>query len=117
MPRLSLQDKARAIGQLEAGVRGYRVAAAFGVSPGTISKLKTKFRETGDVKDRPRSGRPRKTTPQEDRFLTLASLRDRRLPAILAKKIGAQATCLALFLIPRMPDHYIMYLIVKGTNQ
>lgn len=81
MPRLSLQDKARAIGQLEAGVPGYRVAAAFGVSPATISKLKTKFRETGDVKDRPRSGRPRKTTPQEDRFLTLASLRNRRLPA------------------------------------
>ena len=73
MPRLSLQDRAGAIGQLEAGVPAYRVAA-FGVSPGSISKLKTKFRETGEVKDPPRSGRPKKTTPQEDRFLTLASL-------------------------------------------
>ena len=81
MPCQSLQYKALAIGELEAGVPGYRVAAAFGVSPGTISKLKTKFCETGDVKDRPRSGCPRKTTPQEDRFLTLASLRNRRLPA------------------------------------
>ena len=53
MPRLSLQDRARAIGQLEAGVPAYRVAASFGVSPGSISKLKTKFRETGEVKDRP----------------------------------------------------------------
>ncbi|KAJ8381891.1 hypothetical protein SKAU_G00026690 [Synaphobranchus kaupii] len=79
MPRLSLQDKARAIGQMEAGVKVRRVAALFGVSPGTISKLRTKFRETGEVKDRPRSGRPKKTTPQEDRFLTLASLRNRRL--------------------------------------
>ena len=52
MPRLSLQDKARAIGQLEAGVPGYRVAAAFGVSPATISKLRTKFRETKLVMSR-----------------------------------------------------------------
>ena len=79
MPRLSLQDKARAIGQLEAGIPVRRVAALCGVSPGNFFKLRTKFRETGEVKDRPRSGRPRKTTPPEDRFLTLASLRNRRL--------------------------------------
>ena len=78
-PRLSLQDKAPAIGQLEAGILVRRVAALFGVSPGTISKCRTKFCETGEVKDRPQSGRPRKTTPQEDWFLTLASLRNRRL--------------------------------------
>ncbi|KAK1904362.1 Transposable element Tcb1 transposase, partial [Dissostichus eleginoides] len=72
-------DKARAIGQLEAVVPVRRVAALCGVSPGNISKLRTKFRETGEVKDRPRRGRPRKTTPPEDRFLTLASLRNRRL--------------------------------------
>ena len=53
MPRLSLHDKACAIGQLEAGVPVRRVAALFGVSPGTTSKLRTKFRETGEVKDRP----------------------------------------------------------------
>ena len=71
MPSLSNLEKARAIGQVEAGVPQNQVAALFGVSPGTISKLKAKFRETGDVKDRPRSGRPKKTTPQEDRFITL----------------------------------------------
>ena len=71
MPRLSNLEKARAIGQVEAGVPQNQVAALFGVSPGTISKLKAKFRETGDVKDRPRSGRPKMTTPQEDRFITL----------------------------------------------
>ncbi|KAK1886315.1 putative protein y4xN, partial [Dissostichus eleginoides] len=72
-------EKARAIGQLEAGIPVSRVAALCGVSPGNISKLRTKFRETGEVKDRPQSGRPRKTTPPEDRFLTIASLRNRRL--------------------------------------
>ena len=61
MPCLSLQDKDCAIGQLEAGVPVRREAALFGVSPGTIFKLRTKFRETGEVKDRQRSGLPRKT--------------------------------------------------------
>ena len=60
MPRLSNVEKARAIGQIEAGVPQKDVAALFGVSPGTISKWKAKFQETGDVKDRPRSGRPKK---------------------------------------------------------
>ena len=32
---------------------------------------------TGNVAERPRSGRPRKTTPQEDRFLTTSSRRNR----------------------------------------
>ena len=79
MPRLSYLDKALAIGKVEAGVPENQVAALFGVSPGTISKLKAKFCQTGDVKDRPRSGRPRKTTPQEDRFITRTVLRNRRL--------------------------------------
>ena len=68
MPRLSNLDRARAIGQLEAGVKQSVVAARFGVGQSTISKLKTKFRNTGDVKDRPKSGRPRITTHRVDRM-------------------------------------------------
>ena len=79
MPRLTDLDRARAIGQLQAGVPQNQVAALFGVSPSTISKVKAKFHITGDVRDRPRSGRPKKTTPEEDRFLTLSALRNRRL--------------------------------------
>ena len=35
--------------QFKAGVPASRVAASFGFSPGTISKLRSKFRETGEV--------------------------------------------------------------------
>ena len=62
MPRLSNLLKAQAIGQLQAGVPQKDVAARFGVSASTISRLRAKFLESGEVKDRPRSGRPKKTT-------------------------------------------------------
>uniref|UniRef100_A0A8C5A5A7 Transposase Tc1-like domain-containing protein n=1 Tax=Gadus morhua TaxID=8049 RepID=A0A8C5A5A7_GADMO len=69
------------IGQLQAGVPQNQVAALFGVSPSTPPKPKAHI--MGDVKDRTRSGRPKKTTTQEDRFITLSALRryGRRLSA------------------------------------
>uniref|UniRef100_A0A8C4GFR7 Transposase Tc1-like domain-containing protein n=1 Tax=Dicentrarchus labrax TaxID=13489 RepID=A0A8C4GFR7_DICLA len=79
MPRLTDLDRALAIGQLQAGVPQNQVAVLFGVSPRAISKLRAQFHITLDVKDRPRSGRPKKMTPQEDHFLTLSALRCRRL--------------------------------------
>ena len=75
MPRLSLLDKARAIGQHEVGIHRNVVAQNFGISQSTVSRLQQKFRETGDVKDRPRSGRPKVTTPAEDRYIRRLALR------------------------------------------
>ena len=69
MPRLSLVVKARAIGQLQAGVHQSEVAQTFGVHRSTKSRWRTKFHETGYVKGRPRSGRNRVTTPAEDRYI------------------------------------------------
>ncbi|KAJ8268067.1 hypothetical protein COCON_G00132390 [Conger conger] len=53
MPCLSDLNKARAIGKFQARVPQKQAAASFGVSPSTISKLKAKFHEMGDVRDRP----------------------------------------------------------------
>jgi len=75
MPRLSLVDKVRAIGQIKAGVHQSEIAQIFDVDQSTISRWRRKFRETGDVKDRPRSGRPRITTPGEDRYIRRMSSR------------------------------------------
>ena len=52
-----------AIGLLEAGTPVKRVAQRMDVSPNAIRKLPGKHQETGQVKDRPRTGRPRVTTP------------------------------------------------------
>jgi len=63
----------RALGMLEAGMAMTHVARNIGVSHCTISRLRTKFNATGLLKDRPRSSRPRKTTANEDRYITLTS--------------------------------------------
>lgn len=91
MPRLSLLDKARVIGQLQAGVHQNLVSQNFGISQSTVSRLRQKYRETGEVKDRPRSGRPRVTTPVEDRYIRVLALRNRRLTArVIQGRIAGQ---------------------------
>ena len=81
MVRLSNVDRARALGMVQDGQPQYEVATLFGVSRGTISKLMTRYRETHDVKDRPRSGRPRSTTAQTDRRIVGLAARRRFVTA------------------------------------
>ena len=57
---------------LVAGWKQRDVAVLFDVSQSIISKLRLRYRDTHDAKDRPRSGRPRITTD---------SLRNRRITA------------------------------------
>ena len=47
-----------------------RVADHFRVNHSIIVRLMQLFRQTGNVTDRPRAGRPHKTTPREDRLIS-----------------------------------------------
>ena len=49
------------------------------MSESAIFRLRTKYRQTGTVKDRPRPGRPRKTTRRENNFIVTSSRRNRFL--------------------------------------
>ena len=81
MAKLSNVDRARILGMLEGGRSRRDVAAQFNVCQATLSNLIRRYNETHEVKDRHRSGRPRATTPQEDRRIRLLSLRSRTTPA------------------------------------
>ena len=81
MPRLSDNQRNQAIGMLQAGVSKSDVARRFGCHPSSVSRLVSRFTATNSVKDLPRSGRPRKTTPADDRRMVLKTLRNRRLSA------------------------------------
>ena len=78
-------QRERAIGMLTDGMSARDVARHFQRHESTLSRLLNRFRQTGNVADRPRSGRPRKTTPREDRFLTTSSRRNRFLSS---QKLG-----------------------------
>ena len=65
-----------AIGMLTGGSRVKDVAQHFHVSESAISRLRAKNHQTGNIKDRPRPGRPRKTTRREDNFIVTSSRRN-----------------------------------------
>ena len=81
MPRLGNDERHHAMGMLDGGMSCRQVAHHFGCSPSTITRLLQRHRETGSVNDRPRSGRERVTTPDQDRYIVLQHLRDRFLTA------------------------------------
>ena len=63
------------------GQRQQQVALQFGVNVSTIEHLVRRLRDTGRVADRPRLGRPRVTTPRQDRAIHLSHLRNRHVTA------------------------------------
>ena len=77
MPRLSAADRNIAIGRLEAGESQSAVARHFNVHHTTINRLWHRYNQFNSTNDRPRSGRPRVTTPAQDRFIRLFHLRHR----------------------------------------
>ena len=81
---MTFEQRERTIGMLTAGMSARDVASHFQRHESTNQLLK-KFQQTGHVADRPRSGRPRKTTLQEDRFLTTSSRHNRFLSS---QKLG-----------------------------
>ena len=63
-------DRGRAIARLQQRIAVREVARRLGVAASVICRLQQRWQATGRVQDRPRSGRPRKTTRREDRYIT-----------------------------------------------
>mgnify|MGYP001546042603 CR=1 FL=1 len=77
MRKLTEIQRAKATGLADSGWSNTRIAQHMGVCKRTIARNNSRVRETGGYKDRPRSGRPRATTPREDRRVTSIALRTR----------------------------------------
>lgn len=82
-PRRKLNDfeRAQATAWLQDQIGVREVARRLGVSHPVIIRLHRRFQATGRVQDRPRSGRPRKTTAREDRFIQRQARQERRATA------------------------------------
>ena len=81
MPRLNSLESGQAVDMLQAGSTQDRVAGIFGVNRRTILRLWSIFSTTGSISDTTRSGRPRVTTPREDRYIRRTHRQNRFEPA------------------------------------
>ncbi|GFY05659.1 transposable element Tcb1 transposase [Trichonephila clavipes] len=71
-------DRWRAVGRIEAGQSIKDVALFFSVHHSVISRLWKQFQTTQTVVRRSVGGRPRVTTPAEDRYIAIVAKRNRR---------------------------------------
>ena len=74
MPRLTEVQRGQAIALQMQGQRQQQVALQFGMNVSTTERIVRRLRNTRRVADRPRRGRPRITTPRQDRAICLAHL-------------------------------------------
>ncbi|KFM73940.1 Transposable element Tcb1 transposase, partial [Stegodyphus mimosarum] len=81
--RTHLDDflRGRIIGRLECGRTQLEVSDELGIVQSVISRLWQQFQDDGNVIRRYRTGRPRVTTPNEDRHLAVTAKRNKRSTA------------------------------------
>lgn len=77
--RLSNLERGKVYGLAEAGWTQYQIAAELNCTTKTVRELLKKIENRESLEDAPRSGRPKATTPREDRTIKFKSLSDRRL--------------------------------------
>lgn len=75
------EEVTRAVTLLEEGFTQRYVAERLRVSQPVVCRLWNRYRELNTFKRRPGSGRQKKTTPAEDRFLRLQAIRNRKSTA------------------------------------
>ena len=75
--QLSYFDKNQIIGMHEAGMSARGIGSSTGIPRTTIQDVIANFKETGSCDRRTGSGRPRKTTHDEDHHMLLSIKRDR----------------------------------------
>ncbi|GFW09116.1 uncharacterized protein TNCV_3082081 [Trichonephila clavipes] len=84
--------RGRIIGKLEEGRRVTSVAAEFGIAHSIVSRLWRQFQTTGTAIRGFSSGRPRGTTPADDRDIVLQARRNSRQTAGEIARHTTQAT-------------------------
>lgn len=89
---LSIAERHQALALLQDGKSQRYVARRHGVSQKAISNLWTRFQQTNSVQDRRRSGRPRVTSQQDDRYIRLIVLRSRHITATSVNDTFRHAT-------------------------
>ncbi|GFW20130.1 paired domain-containing protein [Trichonephila clavipes] len=75
--QLDMFTKRRIVGMLESSRSQTEVSRILNVDQSVISRLWQRFQRTEDVTLQPVSGRPRVTTPRQDRYLVISARHQR----------------------------------------
>ena len=86
MPRLNEAQRNQAVDMIRAGVSQNEVNRRFGVHRNTISALWRRYQQSGNTRDRRRSGRPRVTSLRQDTYIRVTHLRNRLQTAALTAR-------------------------------
>lgn len=78
---ISNEDRLRVVLKAEQGISHRQIAREMNINRKSVDRIVKKHQETGSVKDRERSGRPKLSTIRDDRALVRTSLSDRQLTA------------------------------------
>ncbi|GBM43381.1 hypothetical protein AVEN_264601-1 [Araneus ventricosus] len=84
--------RGRIIGRLECGRTLLEVSEELGITQSVISRLWQRFQDDGNVSRCYSTGRPRVTTPNEDRYLAVTAKRNRRSTASYLSRQLSSAT-------------------------
>ena len=76
---LSQNERSQIVGQLRLGETQRNVAQRFNITQGAVSKIFSKYRNTGNVANFRRSGRRRVTTRREDLAMVNIATRNRQI--------------------------------------
>ena len=69
---LNSKERAAIVALTDSGQSIRKISNTLGIAQSTVVYWQKRHRETGDVERQPRSGRPRKTNPEEDRRIRQA---------------------------------------------
>ncbi len=72
-----LEDRGKIIAYRSKGSSIRQIASLVGCSPSTVQRTIERFNVTGNLRDRPRSGRKANLTASDDRYILICSKRDR----------------------------------------
>ncbi|GFY22826.1 HTH_Tnp_Tc3_2 domain-containing protein [Trichonephila clavipes] len=97
--------RGRIIGKLEEGRSVTSVAAEFGIAHSIVSRLWRQFQTKGTTIRGLSSGRPRGSTPANDRYIVLQARRNRRQTAGEIARHMTQATGRPVRCVPLTPAH------------
>ena len=102
MTRLNNDQRNQAIGMLNAGTSATVISQHFGCTRKTIERLRRRFRVTGNVAERPRSGRPRVTTAVEDKICLIVINGNINAQTYINNVLAVEALPFVLFLGPNV---------------